>query len=224
MAAFVAVAICTPLVVCPAPPPCHPLALWPKHPPPHYGYTHSPWTYALPSHPSTLVKCPAPPSSPWPYAPLSPCPPHTHPPRPYAPHPPTHLGRMPTALPEKTGFSSGPVQCTTPRAAPDRGTGTGRTPRVARRAATSTPGTVEDNLHGAVWCGARCAGQVKGRGRGRVSRSTAQVCSMGQRSRASPRVNQFNISTCNCRTDQALTTPLHIHPLCVLVPAPPLLH
>lgn len=43
--------------------------------------------------------------------------------------------------PENTGFSSGPVTWTSPPAAPARGKGSGRTPRLARRALTSVGAT-----------------------------------------------------------------------------------
>lgn len=52
------------------------------------------------------------------------------------------VGRTPMAVPEKTGFSSGPVTCSTPAMAPATGCGVGRTPSVARSWLTSTPGTL----------------------------------------------------------------------------------
>ena len=50
-------------------------------------------------------------------------------------------------LPEKTGVSSGPVQCRTPRTAPPTGKGRGRMARVFRRSFASTPGTLALSLY-----------------------------------------------------------------------------
>ena len=49
--------------------------------------------------------------------------------------------------PEKTGVSSGPVQCRTPRTAPPTGKGRGRMARVFRRSFASTPGTLALSLY-----------------------------------------------------------------------------
>ena len=56
----------------------------------------------------------------------------------------------PTALPENTGLSSGPVQCMTPLTAVNTGTGAGLTPSVARSAFASTPGIVADRRYDPV--------------------------------------------------------------------------